>query len=60
MEGKNLAAVAPVVGTEFDLEPDDIAKLNTQFGEGVLKSPRLRLSKDYSNNLNFKFRSDNP
>ena len=43
---------------EFDLEPDDIAKLNMQFGEGLLKSPRLRLSKDYSNNLNFKFGSN--
>ena len=46
--------VAPVVVAEFELEPDDIAKLNTQFGEGVLKSPRLTLSKDYSNNLQYK------
>jgi len=50
--------VAPVVVAEFDLELDDIAKLNTQFGEGVLKSPRLTLSKDYSNNLQYKFESN--
>ena len=50
--------VAPVVVAEFELEPDDIAKLNTQFGEGALKSPRLTLSKDYSNNLQYKFESD--
>jgi hypothetical protein len=50
--------VAPVVVAEFELEPDDIAKLNTQFGEGVLKSPRLTLSKDYNNNLQYKFESD--
>jgi hypothetical protein len=44
MEGKNLAAVAPVVA-EFILEAGDIAKLDGQFGMSVLQSPRIRVSR---------------
>jgi ABC-type cobalamin/Fe3+-siderophores transport system ATPase subunit len=57
MEGKSLADVTPVVA-EFILEPDDITKLDAQFGTGVLKSSRLRVSRNYDNKLNIDFESD--
>jgi AAA domain, putative AbiEii toxin, Type IV TA system len=57
MEGKNLGEVAPVVA-EFILEANDIAKLNDQFGMAVLKSSRIRVSRNYDNKLNIVFTSD--
>ncbi|MGA8695373.1 MAG: AAA family ATPase, partial [Xanthobacteraceae bacterium] len=57
IEGKNLAAVTPVVA-EFILEADDIAKLNTQFETAVLSSPRIRVSRNYDNKLDIVFTSD--
>jgi hypothetical protein len=57
MEGKNLGEVAPVLA-EFILEANDIAKLNDQFGMAVLKSSRIRVSRNYDNKLNIVFTSD--
>jgi AAA ATPase domain len=57
MEGKNLGEVAPVVA-EFILEANDIARLNDQFGMAVLKSSRIRVSRNYDNKLNIVFTSD--
>jgi hypothetical protein len=57
MEGKNLAAVAPVVA-EFILEAGDIAKLDGQFGMSVLQSPRIRVSRNYDNKLVIIFSVD--
>jgi hypothetical protein len=57
MEGKSLGEVAPVVA-EFILEANDIAKLNDQFGMAVLKSSRIRVSRNYDNKLNIVFTSD--
>jgi hypothetical protein len=57
MEGKNLAAATPVVA-EFVLDAEDITKLDSQFGTGVLKSPQLRVSRNYDNKLDIVFTSD--
>jgi ATPase subunit of ABC transporter with duplicated ATPase domains len=56
-EGKNLAEVTPVVA-EFVLDAEDITKLDAQFGAGVLKSPQLRVSRNYGNKLDMVFDSD--
>jgi predicted ATPase len=56
-EGKNLAEVTPVV-VEFVLDAEDIAKLDAEFGSGVLKSARLRVSRNYDNILDIVVDSD--
>jgi energy-coupling factor transporter ATP-binding protein EcfA2 len=56
-EGKNLAEVTPVVA-EFVLDAEAITKLDAQFGTGVLKSPQLRVSRNYGNKLDIAFDSD--
>ena len=40
------------------LDAEDITKLDAQFGTGVLKSPQLRVSRNYGNKLDIAFDSD--
>lgn len=53
----NLDEFCPVIA-EFQLDEGDIAKLEEQFGKGVLKSKVIRLSRQYDGKLLFDYDAD--
>lgn len=56
-QGKNLDEVIPIAAT-FELEPADKAAITAVFGEGVLTSSTLTLSRRYDNQQLYGYKAD--
>ena len=49
---------AVVVRAEFELSPQEMEKIEAAFGEGVLKTPRVIVCKDYANGQSWEVEID--
>jgi hypothetical protein len=49
---------AVVVAAEMELTPKELGEIEAAFGKGVMKSPRVTVTKDYANRVRFDFEYD--